>query len=1050
MDGRIGSSWIRLVADLCLGLLGLLLLVGVAGCDGKDRVVPAGVARSNAYVGSERCGWCHGPYLPAKVHGTYHADWLSTTHGKTGQVLPSDNTLVCDSDGDGENDFREGIDMGVLTAWSQYTVAGGASGDFAPVLGFDLLGAVYTVRIGLRTFEVDRIAGVGRYKQLYLTRMENARYVLPVEYDVAAKTWRPFEPENWFLWIDGDGNGRIDPSETVTAPLYASSADDPVGAGRTGDAWERRCAGCHVTGLTTIAVNPAGEFIIQYGEDGVGCEACHGPGYLHATDMGGKGYPDRLIVNPKKLAREACRDICMSCHSRGISAGSVNGDFLEYPWRADGMAFLPGQPLTEAFTLSARPDENLHPLQGNETHMGLSGSRYGAWSVDCQDCHGAHDAVNLSQVASTIATPNSGDYTVIFTARGGTPGSGGLMGDASDGAYTDICEVCHTRTAYFRNDPSTPLTGHFNGEVCTTCHPHSRGFRFAFSGGGGSLACDVCHGSLFLAMRDASATSYHHRLDDAAAAYPTDATVKRCLSCHVDHAVFQPDLNAAGGRGANLRTDIAEVPTVTTGFANTDYLDTGSGGICLSCHRQPLAKGYTQPDGTEYTPAVPFGGSPAEQVAAYGASPHGGSYTVSASFTGSGTSTFSANCSKCHNDTLNPKSGVEAQTGTHRFGLHVSSVRRMLGPLGIANPGDPLEESFCFRCHSAAGDPVGGAGKPAAGRDWYDAVDMSARAERIHGIVTGRAYRHAVQACSGLHAPGEGATPLWNPAGGRHVECVDCHNPHASGPPRGFDRSGTFAQPVSPTNRVDGGPLYGVWGVDVPAWPGTWIAPDPNTMFVRVEVSTYGWQVCLKCHSGYAYGSPPPAGQTDPGLEFNPNNVSYHAVIGSSRTTYPPSSSFVSPWDVTSVMSCHDCHTTDGRDEPQGPHGSSHPGILAGRYDTATGNTGTGDHLCYKCHAFAVYSESATASGWATGFSMGGNNRHRSHLEETIPVAGGSRKITCLDCHAAVPHGWLRRSLLVFSTDPPPYNRGEARLLSIAGFSGSWRKQDCTTAQGCH
>jgi hypothetical protein len=37
---------------------------------------------------------------------------------------------------------------------------------------------------------------------------------------------------------------------------------------------------------------------------------------------------------------------------------------------------------------------------------------------------------------------------------------------------------------------------------------------------------------------------------------------------------------------------------------------------------------------------------------------------------------------------------------------------------------------------------------------------------------------------SGCHHPVEGASSGWSMGGARHVECSDCHNPHATGSPR--------------------------------------------------------------------------------------------------------------------------------------------------------------------------------------------------------------------------------------------------------------------------
>lgn len=1029
-------------ALLCLVISAPLLL---AACRKKKDSDGGPGPVTQGYVGATNCSPCHGPYLPATVRPTYYQDWVDSAHGMTANMAPGVTTIVCDSNSNGTDDFRDGLSLASSPDWFTWTVAGGAGGDFAPALGYAADGDRYTMAIGARVFEIEKVVGIGRHRQLYLTRMGNSLYVLPALYDVDASLWSTYAPENWFSWTDADGDGLIDAGETITGLVYPAGDVDPAEIGRTRDSWEANCIGCHVTGIAAVETNGDGEFVAQYAEDGVGCEACHGPGRLHAYDLGARSLPDREIVNPRRLTQERADDLCMSCHSRGTSAGAIAALKVDYPWRADGTPFLPGQALSEAFALGDKAHETLHPLQGTHTHEGVAS--YGEWSMGCTTCHAAHNTTNLDLVRSTIATPNSGDRPVLFTSQGGAPGDTGIMGSAVNGTWTDACEVCHTETDYFRNDATTPDTTHNNGETCTDCHLHSRGFLQPESGGG--IACDTCHASLYAPMVSTSPTSYHHLVSNASAVYPPGAGPRNCLSCHVDHDIFRPDLNPAAGRGANLRTDVALTPTTSSGFTNTDFISSGSGGVCLSCHSLAQVKGYSQPDGTTTTPSIPYDTSLAAQIAAYGASPHG-SYTVNSVFSDAGTNTFAANCSKCHNDTLNPKSSQNAQTGTVKFGNHVSTLRRILAPLGAASPADPMEEGACARCHSTTSDAIGGTVKPTAGRDWYDAAPMAGRAERIFAM-SSKPYVHPVSGTTGVHVPIEGLASGWNPASSRHVECTDCHNPHAAGTMRSFDTTGTFAQPLAPSNLAAGGPLAGVWGVDVAAWPAAWTAPAPAGGYTRVAASTYTWQVCLKCHSGYAYLATPPSGQTDLAREFNPNNAAYHAVIGASKTTFPPAGAFVSPWTKTSALNCSDCHTTDVKTDPQGPHGSAHNHILAGPFNTSTGNTGSGAHLCFKCHSFDTYGRDGGASGTTTGFSDGGENLHTKHADESKPGAG--RRVTCVDCHAAVPHGFNRRAMLVVTSDPAPYNTGNATLeaADIPSWpaSGTWKESSCSSV-ACH
>lgn len=83
-------------------------------------------------------------------------------------------------------------------------------------------------------------------------------------------------------------------------------------------------------------------------------------------------------------------------------------------------------------------------------------------------------------INSSITTPNSGSRTVRFFNSTGTKS----FADG-DSTYDGICEVCHTVTIYHRNNPSGNHA-HNSGMRCTSCHPHTDGFK--------GSGCDVCHG----------------------------------------------------------------------------------------------------------------------------------------------------------------------------------------------------------------------------------------------------------------------------------------------------------------------------------------------------------------------------------------------------------------------------------------------------------------------------------------------------------------------------------------------------------------------------
>ncbi|MEW6647353.1 MAG: cytochrome c3 family protein [Pseudomonadota bacterium] len=335
-----------------------------------------------------------------------------------------------------------------------------------------------------------------------------------------------------------------------------------------------------------------------------------------------------------------------------------------------------------------------------------------------------------------------------------------------------------------------------------------------------------------------------------------------------------------------------------------------------------------------------------------------------------------------------------------------------------------------------------------------------------------KAYTHPVSTTNGIHSTEridadtvrESQANLAN----RHAECPDCHNPHAVSP--GVSPS---VGSGTPTNNLASNVLKGVWGVE-PTWPGNW---GDVTSYSVIEEVEYQHQLCLKCHSYYAFGNSPPLDPygliggdgllTDQAKEFNPNNKSYHPVVAQGKNDFIAfdgvnySAALINGMTPTSTMTCADCHSdSQGIDGLKGPHGSDVWPILWATYDFTTGMSGTDNHLCFKCHDPLVYGGGSYNKGTSdqTGFSgrssFEDKNLHNKHV--------AVRSMPCLACHVAVPHGWQRRALLVFGTgdpDPAPYNAHYRHPINGSVYyglnssipldtiqSGNWSKGDCHSA----
>ncbi len=183
-------------------------------------------------------------------------------------------------------------------------------------------------------------------------------------------------------------------------------------------------------------------------------------------------------------------------------------------------------------------------------------------------------------------------------------------------------------------------------------------------------------------------------------------------------------------------------------------------------------------------------------------------------------------------------------------------------------------------------------------------------------------YAHNVYGYFKTHDADEDALVLK-----KHVECEDCHNPHGS---RRLDANAPFVKGFN----------EGTIGI--------------NLSGNRVDPVQYEYEICFRCHAD----SPDKPGstisrqieQTNVRLEFNASNPSFHPVSGAGNNSNVPS--LISPYSVSSVIYCTECHASNGKNSAAGPHGSIYPHILKFNYSTLnnTKESYQSYELCYQCH----------------------------------------------------------------------------------------------------
>ena len=703
----------------------------------------------------------------------------------------------------------------------------------------------------------------------------------------------------------------------------------------------------------------------------------------------------------------------------------------------------------------------------------------------CVFCHTPHAATK--DAAGVAAGPlwnrklSSQTYTT-YASKSMDALPSGAIGLDQPGGSSKLCLSCHDGSLALGQvgvlngtaNPAIGMTGTGTGGVIPSGAGADTGFTRRL---GANLSND--HPISFtyndaLALKDGELRSpttsggNPKLIDSRAIGYrptlPLENGQMQCTTCHDPHLYDPADTNRKFLR--LNRTQKNAGPTTTFNVSNDI--------ICLACHTK---EGYA--DSAHAVPSVAN-----EQFTATAATDRG---------LPSGTQVWQASCLACHD--------------THT----VQGARRLLreGTDGVddgaghRNGGKSAIEETCYQCHSKTG-VLNKTVLLSQGTANFEVPDIKTDFDstRRMPINTGAAEVHDI-GDSLLAQAGKDfiEKPELLGLGNRHVECTDCHNPHRVRKAKTFSETGTaaagthnHATGVKHTNTISG-VLRGSWGVE-PRYANETTNPfgtaipqanydvkrgDPGVSIATDKYQTYvtrEYQICLKCHSSYAYGSNPPNvgsavgstpdyGFTDTGgarihiytdqaMEFQgptgdqgvkargTNHRSWHPVMeptkrpaGTTRgsTRYANASNWKEPFDNdvgNQTIYCSDCHgsavTTNGTSVPDGnsdsqehgsawgPHGSSNNFILKGGWNKDTGES-TPNALCFKCHDFNAYASSGGLQT-PTGFWNTGSDKGKDNLHAYH--ADKLSNFRCSYCHVAIPHGWKNKAFLVNLNDVGP------------------------------
>jgi hypothetical protein len=284
-------------------------------------------------------------------------------------------------------------------------------------------------RLNATVHKIDYVAGGQRTGYSYLFRIGAWIFQAPLSYYAPSKTWE-------------------------LSPGYV--ADDPgFTRGMT-----TGCLVCHNGQPDPVARRDGmyKEPPFRFGELGISCEACHGPGALHVKEMQnqkgcvlGPGEVDTSIVNPARLSPRLADDICRECHQAGDAV-------VLMPGKAD-LDFLPGTPLADTMAIVKRPIKAEQREEANrlERNPPVRGSlEQPLWwknsTLELSKCYQASNGqLTCSTCHSTHHAPRPEDEKA---------------------AYRAACLSCHKQSSCtLKRGDSKRLAV---GDYCIACHMERR------------------------------------------------------------------------------------------------------------------------------------------------------------------------------------------------------------------------------------------------------------------------------------------------------------------------------------------------------------------------------------------------------------------------------------------------------------------------------------------------------------------------------------------------------------------------------------------------
>ena len=205
--------------------------------------------------------------------------------------------------------------------------------------------------------------GSGATARSYLLAQEGYLYESPVAYYTAARKW------------------DLAPGyQTYAYPLLTRAA-------------QPGCLNCHASFLKPVAGTQNRFATPPWGEPGIACERCHGPGERHIA------APSKAnIVNPAGLAPARRDSICAQCH--------LPGEVRVFRRNADWATYQPGGRLSDAMTVFVewRGPPGLRVTGHMEKLAQSACKRASGDKLWCGTCHNPHEVPSAAKIRTQCLT----------------------------------------------------------------------------------------------------------------------------------------------------------------------------------------------------------------------------------------------------------------------------------------------------------------------------------------------------------------------------------------------------------------------------------------------------------------------------------------------------------------------------------------------------------------------------------------------------------------------------------------------------------------------